>query len=330
MEQLSNGALFELINAAGDGVIVAERSGRFVSMNQAGARLFGYADPTAALAGLSPDFLAGALQWERLVSQADVSDEAISAVATLRRTDGEAVLVKLIVRPNMAGSGYLCLMRDITGESALAQNLVERNAELEMLRNLAVESMRVADQEILLDSMVRLCARASGANGGAIFLYNPATKCLELRASVGMSDLYRDAVSVLRLGEGIAGKVAVSRSPILIDDLASNPDAATPEIARHEAIRNFAGFPLLVGSRLLGVIFFFTRESAALTGRDFSLLNLLSAQVSLSLDHIMRTEEVRERNEELEDFNRLAVDRELRMIELKKRIRELESKLALG
>jgi chromosome segregation ATPase len=35
-------------------------------------------------------------------------------------------------------------------------------------------------------------------------------------------------------------------------------------------------------------------------------------------------EEIQKRNEELEKFNAIAVDRELRMIELKKKIKELE------
>ena len=39
-----------------------------------------------------------------------------------------------------------------------------------------------------------------------------------------------------------------------------------------------------------------------------------------------RTEELNKRVEELEKINRIAIDRELRMIELKKRIKELEGK----
>jgi len=48
---------------------------------------------------------------------------------------------------------------------------------------------------------------------------------------------------------------------------------------------------------------------------------------SLEMKVKKRTKELEQKNEELARFNRLAVGRELRMVELKKKIEELEGKL---
>lgn len=207
-------------------------------------------------------------------------------------------------------------------------DLVERTLELEALRKLAEAALRHRDRVELLQNLLTVSIDAVRASGGAIHTYDQARKLLPLTVHQGMSPVFVETVKALRLGQSYTGKVALSRVPILIADLANDPGLEL-QVLRTERLRNFASFPLLAEHRLLGVMNLFTVGDDTFSGREVEFLRTLAAQVSLSFEHVMRLEELHDRNDELEKFNRLAVDRELRMIELKKRIRELEILLAV-
>ena len=326
-KDLPSSTLLALFDALGEAVFSASESGQLTAVNAIGASLIGYADPKEVLTdSFGQLFLSRLPEWSSFVNDAlHESGPTRRRVRTLNR-HGEPLLLEiaLSVHTGAAGRTVAGIFRDISGSEELARDLVGRNSELEALRQLAVDALRYDELEPLLVSMLEVCSKAVGASGGAIYLYDIASKRLVLGASSGVNKDIVLELKTLKLGEGITGKVAVTRAPILVDDFSNDATLEYP-LLRSANIRNFASFPLLVKNRLLGIIDFFTVGTALLTGRDFSLLSVLAAQVSLSLDHMVRVEELRDRNAELEKFNRLAVDRELRMVELKKRVRELET-----
>lgn len=326
-KDLPSTTLLDLFDALGEAVFSASEAGHLTAINAIGASLMGYADPKEALAdSFGQMFLSRLPEWPSFVNDAlHEAGPTRRRVRTLNRRDEPLLLeIALSVHTDAAGRTVAGIFRDISGSEELARDLVGRNSELEALRQLAVDALRYDELEPLLTSMLEVCSKAVGASGGAIYIYDIASKRLVMGACAGLSKEHAQDLKSLKLGQGITGKVAITRAPILVDDFSSDMTSEFPWMQAVN-IRNFASFPLLVKNRLLGIINFFTVGTVLLTGRDFSLLSVLAAQVSLSLDHMVRVEELRDRNAELEKFNRLAVDRELRMVELKKRVRELET-----
>ena len=86
--------------------------------------------------------------------------------------------------------------------------------------------------------------------------------------------------------------------------------------------------PLLVKEELIGMIFLGNKLSGSpYSSQDFDLLTTLSSQSAIAINNAISYEEIRKRKEELERFYKVTVGRELRMAELKKKIKELEYKL---
>ena len=62
-------------------------------------------------------------------------------------------------------------------------------------------------------------------------------------------------------GVGLPGRVLVSGEPLWITDLAADPNFPRMHMAAKEGLRSGFGFPILLGSEVLGVLEFFSRES---------------------------------------------------------------------
>jgi hypothetical protein len=86
--------------------------------------------------------------------------------------------------------------------------------------------------------------------------------------------------------------------------------------------------PLFVEEELIGMIILGNKLSGeAYTVQDLDLLTPLASQSAIALNNALSYAEIEKRKIELEKFYQLTVGRELKMIELKKRIKELEEKL---
>jgi len=86
--------------------------------------------------------------------------------------------------------------------------------------------------------------------------------------------------------------------------------------------------PLFQKEMLIGIIFLGekTRENQY-TDKDIKLLEALSYQISISINNSLLYQEIKKDKEMLEKFYKLTIGREVKMVELKNKIKELEEKL---
>ena len=85
--------------------------------------------------------------------------------------------------------------------------------------------------------------------------------------------------------------------------------------------------PLFIEEELIGMMILGNKLSGeAYTVQDINLLTTLAAQAAIAFSNALSYSEIERRKEELERVLKAVVGRELRMIELKKKIKELEEK----
>ena len=85
-------------------------------------------------------------------------------------------------------------------------------------------------------------------------------KMLELQASAGMYTHLDGAHSRIPMGQFKIGMIAQERKPHLTNDVLNDPRISDRAWAKREGMASFAGYPLCVGERTIGVLAMFSRK----------------------------------------------------------------------
>src|SRR5262245_57137665 len=102
---------------------------------------------------------------------------------------------------------------------------------------------------------------------------------------------------------GKVGQVAAERHPILIKDIRHDHDwIVRPEWAQREGIHTFAGYPLVFGNNLLGVIAIFSR--IPLEDREFAWLGLFANHAAVAIANTRAFESLKKAEEALRSNER--------------------------
>jgi len=93
-----------------------------------------------------------------------------------------------------------------------------------------------------------------------IWILSDATNMLELEPSAGMDTHIDGPLARVPLGQGKIGAIAAERRPHLTNQVGEDPQLQDQEWARREGMVAFAGYPLVVHDRVLGVMAMFARH----------------------------------------------------------------------
>jgi len=126
---------------------------------------------------------------------------------------------------------------------------------------------------------------------------NNREQCLHLKVTVGM---YAKDDEYLRvpLGSLKVGWIAENRKPFMTNDLATDTQIHHYEWLRNRLVVSFAGYPLLVGDELLGVLALFSQNP--ISDEDFAILGSFANRTAMAIQNARLHSEIMELNLSLE------------------------------
>src|SRR6266511_1830945 len=232
---------------------------RAVWENERMYEIFGhtYADGALSKAQLIeryvlPDDVAA---FELALADGMKSGRPFHAVFRIYRKDGALRWLELAGNFELARDGapirMIGMLADITERKQAEEASLKRAA----LR--ADVSAALAERKESLQSMLQKSAdalvRHLGVTFARIWTLNPKESLLELQASAGLYRRLNGRHSRVPFGELKIGLIAQERQPHLTNDVANDPCIGDPEGAREQELVAFAGYPLLVEDRVVGV-----------------------------------------------------------------------------
>lgn len=117
----------------------------------------------------------------------------------------------------------IAFLRDITEDVALEKRLLRQNQDLAVI-NLISEILSSSLQlKEVLEMTLSKVLQVMNIETGWIFVLDEASQLLKVAYAHGLPAEVVDSISELRLGEGIAGQVALSGEPLIIENASNDP-----------------------------------------------------------------------------------------------------------
>jgi len=181
-----------------------------------------------------------------------------------------------------------------------------RKKQLEALEEVSRAIVSDLYLEDILKLIVMVTAEVMDSSICSLLLLNEKEGRLEIRATQSVSEDYLNKPTV-KLGEGIAGLVALENRPMQVRDVREDPRYLNKEVAVKEGLCSLLSVPMCVKGKVIGVLNCYTSEPREFASEDVSLLTAVANQAAVAIENTELLVKTKIIQEELE--TRKLVDR---------------------
>jgi two-component system, chemotaxis family, CheB/CheR fusion protein len=299
--------LAAIIESSDDAIITKDLNGTITSWNAAAERLFGY----------KPDEIVGQsiltlIPTDRHHEEPGIigrirRGERIDHYETVRRRkDGTLFDISVTVSPLKDKKGQIIgaskIARDISDR---IQNERRRNAQYSVASLLAGSWSTAEVGPRVIESV----AGVGNWVAGSIWLRDAAEERLKCsitwHADLPGLDTFSTATEVTDLssGEGLPGRVTISRKPVWIEDLGSDHNFPRRNDAAAAQLKGALAFPLVAEGEINGVLELFSPEMVKPDEDLLSLMEALGSQIGLFIHRRQMLAELKLQKEAAESAN---------------------------
>ena len=205
-----------------------------------------------------------------------------------------------------AGGRTMVFLRDITGRKQAEEVLVERARLAALGADIGIALTRGDTLREVLRSCSEAIVQHLDAAFARIWTLNPQQDVLELQASAGMYTHIDGPHGRVPVGHLKIGLIAQERRPHLTNAVIGDPRVGDQEWAQREGMVAFAGYPLVVKDRLVGVIALFAHRS--LTHATLQAMASVADEIALGIEQKRAEEALRDSEAKLQAIVNTAVD----------------------
>jgi PAS domain S-box-containing protein len=201
----------------------------------------------------------------------------------VRHADGHYLWIEsssqLVLDAQQQIVSIILIGRDITSRKQSEDTLARHARSMRALYEVALEINTLPDIATLLSAIVRRACDLLGAKMGGLYLINEDDSTLVLVTSVPPENVG----TVLRSGEGLAGHVVQSGSPLFVADYSSWHDRTALFDSLHLGRR--LGVPLKPRGNIIGVLTVEDAEPGVFSEEDVRLASLFADQAAIAIEN---------------------------------------------
>jgi PAS domain S-box-containing protein len=300
--------LSAIIDSADDAIVTKTLEGVITSWNKGAERIFGYTAEEAIGRPVTILIPEDHLDEEPAILARLRAGKRIEHYETIRvRKDGRLIDISLTVSPIKGPDGRIMgaskIARDITERKQAEKELLERSRLSALGADVGVALTQSNDLPEILHACAEAMVRHLEAAFARIWILNEEESVLQLQASAGLYTHLDGAHSRVPVGQYKIGLIAEERVPHMTNDVQHDPRVSNHEWAAREGIVSFAGYPLIVAERLVGVMGLFARHP--LNEATLQAMSSIANGIALGIERKRAEQELREQAEVIETVNRV-------------------------
>ncbi len=138
--------------------------------------------------------------------------------------------------------------------------------------------------EEILKSIVDITAQMMKSNICSIQLIDEKKKELIIKATQSISEDYIKKPP-LKIGEGIAGKVALENRPAAVADISKEPEYRFKDVARKEGLCSLLSVPMSFRGKVIGVLNLYTSKPHAFSDNETEMLSCIAKLAAVAIEN---------------------------------------------
>ena len=189
---------------------------------------------------------------------------------------------------------------DITDRKHAEMEIQRQVERVRALRNIDIAISSSMDLKLVLNVVLNEVSRHLKCDAGDILLIEKYSQELEFASGYGLRNEKQAQNVRMRLGDGMAGKVALKRKLIHEPDLGQRDDISVRKMLfEDEGFTVYFGVPLITKGDLTGVLEVFHRSSFEPEPEWLEFLEALAGQAAIAIDNATLFEDLKRSNQEL-------------------------------
>jgi two-component system NtrC family sensor kinase len=182
------------------------------------------------------------------------------------------------------------ILAELKANTSELESLVYKLSTLSEVTELV---SRIPDIKEVLQLVLHRAMTAVQATIGSIMLLDPHTQTLRIAAAEGLEDAVVVSTTV-RVGEGIAGKVAQTGEPVLVEDVEQDARFGKANDPKY-ATSSFICLPLRAQDRIIGVLNLSKKSGQTAFGAlDLKFLSTLLGHIGFAVENARLLKEAKE------------------------------------
>lgn len=157
--------------------------------------------------------------------------------------------------------------------------------------------------------MLDLAVSYTDAEKGSFMLLNDRNELYILASrgiDIGLASTYR-----VKIGEGIAGSVAMSKTPVLVEDIDKDSRFKKCKRDRYKT-KSFISCPIISRNKLYGVLNINDKKNGVPLGEDeFTLIRIIANQAAIAIENAFLMNKLHMKALELEEINRKLIESDI-------------------
>jgi PAS domain S-box-containing protein len=295
------GQLETTMLSIGDGVLATDARGHVTFMNPVAESLTGWSSEQARKKPLAEIFR---IIDEHTRAMADspvdrvLREGVVAGLAhhTLLVRDGSELPIDDSAAPirDEKGqlSGVVLVFRDVSEKKKADEALARQARHAQLIAEVGQALTRIPDPRRMLQRCAEALVQQLGAAFARIWLLDEGAQALRLEASADLYTHLDGQQGRVPVGKLKIGLITKGGQPHLANAVVEDARAFDQEWAKREGMVAFAGHPLLVGDKLLGVVALFARNELASDSLD--ALRQVADSIALGVERL-QAEQERER-----------------------------------
>ncbi|MBI5203822.1 MAG: PAS domain S-box protein [Nitrospirae bacterium] len=283
------------------GVTITDIEGRILYTNPAEANMHGFS--VKELMNRDVKRLAPRDLWkQRTISQLDEIKSWRREGVNVRR-DGGTFPVQLMsdVVKDQDGNtvGIVTTCEDITERRRSEEQIRQQLQRLTTLREVDMAILSSLDLKVMLNVLLNHLMEHLNIDAAAIMLLNPHTLNLEYAEGRGFHSRAVRGANV-RIGEGLAGRVALERQAVCIHNLHGKEEiCARNPFIKDENLVFYYGIPLIAKGNVKGTLEVFNRKPMEPDTEWLDFTEALAGQAAIAIDNATMFNDLQRSNIEL-------------------------------